>query len=94
MYRLAIVWGVASIDPPHRVYRLRPDLEIIALSLAAKSESIDSEKWLFEYKLQEYRDRIPNLISRRQFNDRRKKTAELCEEIRKRLSDPIAPFLI
>ena len=36
--------------------------------------------------LQEYRDRIPNLISRRQFNDRRKKTAELCEEIRKRLA--------
>ena len=63
------------------------DLEIVALSLAAEAESIDSEKWLFEYKLQEYRDRIPNLISRRQFNDRRKKTAELCEEIRKRLAN-------
>ena len=62
------------------------DLEIVALSLAAEAESIDSEKWLFEYKLQEYRDWIPNLISRRQFNDRRKKTAELCEEIRKRLA--------
>ena len=63
------------------------DLEIVALSLAAEAESIDSEKWLFEYKLQEYRDRIPNLISRRQFNDRRKKTAELCEGIRKRLAN-------
>jgi len=62
------------------------DLEIVALSLAAEAESIDSEKWLFEYKLEEYRDRIPNLISRRQFNDRRKKTAGLCEEIRKRLA--------
>jgi hypothetical protein len=62
------------------------DLEIVALSLAAEAESIDSEKWLFEYKLREYRDRIPNLISRRQFNDRRKKTAGLCEEIRKRLA--------
>ena len=34
-----------------------------ALSLAIEAESIDSEKWLFEYKLQEYKDRIPNLIS-------------------------------
>ena len=34
-----------------------------ALSLAIETESSDSEKWLFEYKLQEYKDRIPNLIS-------------------------------
>ena len=34
-----------------------------ALSLAIETESIDSEKWLFECKLQEYKDRIPNLIS-------------------------------
>ena len=34
-----------------------------ALSLEIETESIDSEKWLFEYKLQEYKDRIPNLIS-------------------------------
>ncbi len=27
------------------------DLEVVALSLAAESESIDSEKWLFDYKL-------------------------------------------
>ena len=31
------------------------DLEVVALSLAAESESIDSEKWLFDYKLQEYK---------------------------------------
>lgn len=37
------------------------DLEVVALSLAAESESIDSENWLFEYKLQEYREKIPNL---------------------------------
>ena len=49
------------------------DLEVVALSLTAESESIDSEKWLFDYKLQEYKDKIPNLISRRQFNDRRKR---------------------
>ena len=58
----------------------------MALSLAAESESIDSENWLFEYKLQEYKEKIPNLISRRQFNDRRKKTAGLCETIRKRIA--------
>ena len=62
------------------------DLEVVALSLAAESESIDSENWLFEYKLQEYRDKIPNLISRRQFNDRRKSAAGLCEAIRRRLA--------
>lgn len=49
------------------------DLEVVALSLTAETESIDSEKWLFNYKLQEYKDSIPNLISRRLFNDRRKK---------------------
>lgn len=57
-----------------------------ASQLAAETESIDSEKWLFDYKLQEYKDCIPNLISRRQFNDRRKKTAGLCEELRKRVA--------
>ena len=62
------------------------DLEVVALSLAAESEGIDSENWLFEYKLQEYKGKIPNLISRRQFNDRRKKTAGLCESIRKRIA--------
>lgn len=62
------------------------DLEVVALSLAAETESIDSEKWLFDYKLQEYRDKMPSLISRRQFNDRRKKTAGLCEEICKKMA--------
>ena len=62
------------------------DLEVVALSLAAESESIDSENRLFEYRLQEYKEEIPNLISRRQFNDRRKKTAGLCKAIRKRIA--------
>lgn len=61
------------------------DLEVVALSLTAETESIDSEKWLFDYKQQEYKSNIPNLISRRQFDDRRKKTARLCEELRKRI---------
>ena len=60
------------------------DLEVIALSLTAETMGIDSECYLFG-KLQEYRGQMPNLISRRQFNDRRKLTAQLCEKIRKRI---------
>ena len=37
------------------------DLEVVALSLAAEAESIDSENWLFGCRLQEYKDKIPNL---------------------------------
>lgn len=35
----------------------------------AETESIDSEKCLLDYKLQEYKGNITNLISRIQFND-------------------------
>ena len=58
------------------------DLEVIALSLTAEKFSVDSESYLFSL-LEEYKSDIPNLISRRQFNDRRKFTANLCEQIRK-----------
>ena len=65
------------------------DLEVIALSMAAEAEEIDSENWLFEAKLQECRSSIPNLISRRQFNDRRKSVSGLCEQIRSRIANRI-----
>jgi hypothetical protein len=65
------------------------DLEVIALSLAAESEGIDSESWLFSHKLKDCKSEIPNLISRRQFNDRRKTTGSLCEEIRKLIAGRI-----
>ena len=65
------------------------DLEVVALTLAAETESIDSENWLFEHKLNDCREKIPNLISRRQFNDRRKTTSDLCEKIRKRIVQAI-----
>ena len=57
---------------------------MIALSLTAESMELDSECYLFA-KLEEYRDKMTNLISRRQYNGRRKFTAELCEKIRKRM---------
>lgn len=62
------------------------DLEVIALSMAAGSEETDRENWLFESKLKECRTSIPNLISRRQFNDRRKQVSGLCEQIRSRIA--------
>lgn len=64
------------------------DLEVIALSLASEALGIDSENCLF-HRLSRCKDEIPNLISRRQYNDRRKLTAGLCEEIRKRIADEI-----
>lgn len=65
------------------------DLEVIALSMAAEAEEIDSENWLFEAKLKECRSSIPNLISRHQFNDRRKLVSSLCEQIRSRIANRI-----
>ena len=53
------------------------DLEVIALNMTSEAIGIDSESLLFA-KLQEYRKEIPNLISRRQYNDRRKITSSLC----------------
>ena len=64
------------------------DLEVIALSLTAETTGIDCECYLFG-KLEEYRKQMPNLISRRQYNDRRKSTAHLCEKIRKRIVEAI-----
>lgn len=61
------------------------DLEVIALSLTAEKFSVDSKSYLFSL-LEEYKSDIPNLISRRQFNDRRKFTANLCEQIRKNIA--------
>ena len=62
------------------------DLEVISLSLTAEHMSIDSENLLFD-RLKDYSAEMPNLISRRQYNDRRKFTRELCEKIRKRIAD-------
>ena len=60
------------------------DLEIVALNMTSEAIGIDSESFLFA-KLMEYKNEIPNLISRRQYNDRRKITSFLCNIIRERL---------
>ena len=59
------------------------DLEVIALGITAEAFHIDSENYLFYRLHHECKDDLPNLISRRQFNARRKLTARLAEEIRK-----------
>lgn len=58
------------------------DLEFIALSFTAEACGINSENLLFK-RPNESQEKIPNLISRRQFNARRKRTAVLAEKIRK-----------
>lgn len=58
------------------------DLEVIALSITAEALGYDSENNLFKL-LNESTEKISNLISRKQFNVRRKRTARLSEEIRK-----------
>ena len=59
------------------------DLEVVALSMASEAVGIDSESLLFS-RLKEYGDKMPNLISRRQYNDRRKFTAQRGRLIRER----------
>lgn len=50
--------------------------------------SIDSESYFFSL-LEKHKDELPNLISRRQYNDRRKFTANLCEHIRPNIAQAI-----
>lgn len=69
---------------PHRgVVPKFSDLEVIALSATAEAFGYDSENCLFKRLEAGKGDGLPNLISRRQFNQRRKITAPLGEEIRK-----------
>ncbi len=66
------------------------DLEVVALNLTAEALSIDSENYLF-HKLEGYRFSFTALISRRQYNDRKKFTASLCKSIRKNMAMETTP---
>src|SRR5579875_2882104 len=59
------------------------DIEVIALSLTAECLGIDSENNLFSKLRKEYAMEFKNLISRRQYNDRRKLLFEKTENVRK-----------
>ena len=65
------------------------DLEVVALSFTAEAFSIDSENYLFARLGSECPTAIPNLITRRQFNQRRKQTRLLGESIRKSIARAI-----
>lgn len=56
--------------------------------MTSEAVGIDSESLLFA-KLQEHKFEIPNLISRRLYNDRRKITSSLCNTIRERMAKEI-----
>jgi hypothetical protein len=56
---------------------------VIALSLTAECLSIDSENYLFSKLNKEYKKEFHNMISRRQYNDRRKLLFEKAERVRK-----------
>ena len=72
-------------NAPHRGTVPRfSDLEVIALSMMTEASGIDNENYLFRM-LSQGGNGIPKLISRRQYDDRCKFTAKLCEEIRKRI---------
>lgn len=62
------------------------DIEVVALSLTAECLGIDSEHYLFSKLKKEYQHEFKNLISRRQYNDRRKLLFEKTEGVRKLLS--------
>lgn len=59
------------------------DIEVIALSLTAECLSIDSENHLFSKLNKEYLPEFKNMISRRQYNDRRKLLFDKTEQVRK-----------
>ena len=59
------------------------DLEVVALGITVEAFGFDSENLLFHRLYHECKDDLPNLISRRLFNARRKLTARLAGEIRK-----------
>ena len=58
------------------------DLEVVALFITAEALSINSENYLFRRLNTECPGAIPNLTTRRQYNQRHKKTMMFGETIR------------
>lgn len=80
-------------DRGNYYYRKKPpkmsDIEIVALSLTAEKEAIDSENHLFR-KINP--SVIPNLIERSQYNKRRKKIFHFSELVRERLYQKLVEY--
>ena len=65
------------------------DLEVVAFSITAEALSFNSDNYLFKRLSSECPGDIPNLISRRQYNQRRRKAMLLGENIRKSIAKEI-----
>lgn len=65
------------------------DIDVISLSMAAECMSIDSELYLFSKLETTYINDFPFLISRRQYNDRRKSLFQWIEHIRNKMAETI-----
>lgn len=64
------------------------DLEMVTLGMVSENVVIHS-KSIFFVKPIEYQSEIPHLISRRQYNDRRKFKTSFCTAIREKMSETI-----
>lgn len=69
--------------PKHRF----TDLDVIALSLASDYIGLKSENYLFEALNSDYKDSFPNLLSRRQYNDRRNSLKDIIAQLQELISD-------
>lgn len=65
------------------------DIEVVALSLTMECMGIDSECYLFAKINSTYKNEFPHLISRRQFNDRRKSLFSLQEKARTSMANKL-----
>jgi len=93
---MCIVKDVLGEQYPQGGNYLRPglkplftDIDVIVLSMTAESLSIDSENRLFKILEFEYGTEFPNLISRRQYNDRRKALFPIQAQIRQQMATDI-----
>jgi hypothetical protein len=69
--------------PKHRF----TDIDVIALSLTADFIGVNSENYLFASINSDYKNHFPNLLSRRQYNDRRKRLENKINQLRAIISD-------
>ncbi|TCD13949.1 IS982 family transposase [Pedobacter psychrodurus] len=89
---MRVLNDVLGSDMPAFGTLLRPgpktkfsDIEIIALSFAAEAAGVISENHLFNILNSDYKTSFPNLISRRQYNDRLRNLFHFIEDIRKKM---------
>ena len=68
------------------------DLEVISLSMISEALGIDSENLLFLKIKTDYQEDFSNIISRRQYNDRRKFLFSLQKEVQSRMAKRIDAF--